>query len=404
MDPGQRIRLLKFLTLFGVGGTEKQVVNLAGRLDRERFHLTFACLRRWGELISDLERRQIDIAEYPIHSFKELNTLRQEFKLIAELRRKRIQIVHSYNFYANLFSIPAARAAGVPCIVASVRDMGAYMTPMQVRAQRWVCRLADRVVVNAEAIRTWLTDQGFPQEKIAVIRNGLDLDGRPVPRDSSAVRGGLKIPPDAKIVLMLSRLNPQKGVDYFLQAAARVAWMCPEAYFVVVGEAYVTTRESMKPDNGYQKRLVETAARLGLGDRIRFTGMRNDVPELLAQASVSVLPSLSEGLSNTLLESMAGRVPVVATRVGGTPEVIEHGREGLLVPPRDAPALAEAIGAILTDPLLAGALRDQARRRVERQFSFDRMVRENEDLYIELLEQRWRKGGRRQRSWARDVH
>jgi glycosyltransferase involved in cell wall biosynthesis len=116
-----------------------------------------------------------------------------------------------------------------------------------------------------------------------------------------------------------------------------------------------------------------------------FAGLRSDVPELLAGVTVSVLPSLTEGLSNTLLESLATSVPVVATNVGGNPEIVEHGSTGFLVPPRDAAALAGAVGALLSDPARAARMGEAGRRRVEEHFSLEAMVRKTERLYESLL-------------------
>ena len=388
VDPEERIRLLKFVTLFGVGGTEKQVMNLADRLDHERYDLSFGCLKLWGDLLAEVERQRLTVTEYPLRSFYEPNAFRQQLRFAAALRRSRTQIMHSYNFYANVFSIPAARFAGVPCVVASIRDMGAYMTPAQKRVQKFMCRFADRVVVNADAIRRWLIEQGYKDEKISVIRNGLDLSRYGARTYGAALRREFWIPPHVPLVVMLSRLNPQKGIEYFLEAAAIVRQRCPKAHFLIVGEAFINTDGVFRPDQDYRKTLQDKAVRLGISDHTRFTGMRSDVPEILSAAAVSVLPSFSEGISNTLLESMAAGVPVVATNVGGTPEIIEDGKHGLLVPPGDAGALADSICTLLENPLLAARLSSQARKRVEAEFSFDNMVRETEGLYAELLEQK----------------
>lgn len=384
----ERIRLLKFVTLFGVGGTEKQVMNLAARLDHERFDLSFGCLKLWGDLLEEVERQQLKVTEYPLRSFYRPQALRQALRFASALRNSRTQIVHSYNFYANVFSIPAARLAGVPCVVASIRDMGAYMTPAQQRVQKFMCRFADRVVVNAGAIRDWLVGQGYAEGRISVIRNGLDISAYGARNDGLALRREFWIPPHVPLVVMLSRLNPQKGIDQFLEAAAIVRRRCAKAHFLVVGEAFINTDGVLRPDRAYRQALEQKAVKLGVSNHTRFTGMRSDVAEILGAAAVSVLPSFTEGISNTLLESMAARAPVVATRVGGTPEIIEHGKHGLLVSPGDVQALAGAICAVLEQPLLATRLSYEARRRVEAEFSFDNMVRETEDLYGTLLQQK----------------
>lgn len=383
-----RIRLLKFMTLFGVGGTEKQVVNLVRKMDHSRFDLSFGCLKCWGSMLDDISSQQIDVTEYPVRNLYGYKALRQQYRFSASLRKRKIQIVHSYNFYANVFSLPAARFADVPCRVASIRDMGIYLTPAQQKVQKLVCRLADKIVVNADAIRNWLVDQGYRPEKIVTIRNGLDIAKYRRNSGGRKIRQELDLPPDAPVVLMLSRLNPQKGVEYFLAAAAQVRQRFPGAYFLVVGDEFIREGDERKPDLEYRKKLHEMAAQLGIGNHIRFTGMRSDVPEILAAANVSVLPSFSEGISNTVLESMAAGVPMVATHVGGTPEVIQDQQHGLLVAPGSVPALAEAICAILENPLLARRLSEQAKLRVETGFSLDRMVRETQNLYAYLLEKK----------------
>ncbi len=384
--PGERIRLLKFLTLFGIGGTEKQVVNLTKRFDRGVFELSFGCLSRWGELIGEVEREQgIPVAEYPLKSFYELNAFRQQYRFARALRRDRIQIMHSYNFYGNVFSVPAAKLAGVPCIIASVRDLGVYLRPAQLRAQRWICKLADSIVVNASAIREWLVADGYPASKITVIRNGVDVHRYGPRGDGARLRQEFSLPPKAPLVVMLSRLNPKKGIECFIEAAARVHARQPEACFLAVGEAYRRDEGGFKTDPVYRGKLEARVAQLGLKDHFRFTGMREDVPEILAAAAVSVLPSYSEGVSNTLLESMSAGVPVVATRVGGTPEVIRDGQHGLLVEAGDAPAVANAICRVLEDEVLAARLGTEARQRMEQEFAFEVVVRRTQDLYQELL-------------------
>lgn len=383
----ERIRLVKFLTIFGIGGTEKQVVNLTKRMDRESFDLSFGCTSRWGALLDEVVKRQrIEVLEYPLTSLYDFNAFRQQFRFARALRRSRTQIVHSYNFYANVFCIPAARLAGVPCVVASIRDLGIYLSPAKLRLQRWVCGLADRIVVNANAIRDWLVEQGYPENKIVVIRNGVDTSRFGARNDGAALRRELGLPPKAPLVTMLARLSPIKGIDHFLEAAARLRNIHPDACFLLVGECYTRGGErDFKVDEAYRKVLKDKVDSLGLTDRVIFTGLRKDVPDVLAASAVSVLPSLSEGISNTLLESMAAGVPVVATRVGGTPEAITDGEQGLLVPPGDSQALASAISRVLSDPLLALRLGNNGRRRVAEEFSFEAVVRRTEALYRKLL-------------------
>jgi glycosyltransferase involved in cell wall biosynthesis len=372
---GDRIRLVKFVACFGRGGTERQFTNLALGLNRARFELGFGCLSRDGALRDEIEAAGIGVSEYPIRSFYHPGATLQQLRFARDLRRVRATIVHTYNFYANVFAVPAARLAGVPVVVASIRDMGVYLTPAQRLVQRQVCRLADRVLVNAEAVRRWLVSDGYDPARIAVVGNGIDL--RDVGGEPPDLRAELGAGRDAPVVLLVSRLVPRKGIEDFLEAVARLAGGEPQARFAIAGDEADGT--------GYRSALERYAMQLGLGSRVRFLGARRDVPALLGQASVSVLPSLSEGLSNVLLESMAAGVPVVATRVGGAPEVIDDGRTGLLVPAGRPGELARAILRLLEHPELAARLGLAGRQTVRTRYSLDGMVAATEAHYLELL-------------------
>lgn len=383
-----RIRLLKFVNILAIGGTERQAVRVAQALDPSRFELHFACLRRSGHFLKEIEQLHIPFAEYPITSLYKPTTFLAQRRLAAYIKRNRIHVVHTYGFYPNVFAIPAARLAGAPVIVASIRDLGNLGTPMQERVQKAVCRLADCIVVNAAAIRQRLVAEGYSREKIAVIRNGIAVPTRESPSHGARVRHELGLPLRGPVIVVLSVLRRLKGIEYFLEAATIVSRRFPEARFLVVGDsAYKEDGREVAGDSAYRKELEDYARRLGLDGRVIFTGFRLDTPALLSEATVSVLPTLSEGLSNTLIESMAAGVPVVATRVGGNPEVVQDRRTGLIVPPRDAAALADAICLLLANPDLASRLAQAGRRRVAEHFSLARMVRETECLYLGLVKQ-----------------
>jgi glycosyltransferase involved in cell wall biosynthesis len=378
-----RVRLLKVVPTFMCGGTENQFMMLGRSLDRDRFELEFACLRQCGGFLHELMERRVPLVEYEVATFRSVAAVAHQLRLARHIAKRRIDIVHSYSFYGNLFAIPPARAAAAPVVIASIRDRAPYLTSMQKRAQRFVCRLADRIVVNADAVKDWLISEKYDPGKIVVIRNGVDVDRFNRAAPSERVLHELGLTGGTPLVAVVSRLDRLKGLETFLEAAALVAARFRSVEFLIVGETH--------PDNcGYRVELTERARQLGLSDRIVFAGLRTDIPELLACATVSVMPSLDEALSNVLLESMAAGAPVVATRVGGTPEAIEDGVNGLLVPPGDPLDLAYAICRVLADPLLAGRLGRAARRSAAERFSRAQMVRATEQLYESLLEGRER--------------
>ena len=381
------IKVLQFPTLFAIGGTERQVMNLARGLDPARFEVHFACLKRMGQFVGEIERSGRPLTEYPVDRLYGARTWRRQAQFASDLRRRGIDLVQTYGFWTNVFGIPAARLAGTPVVLGAIRDNSDHLTAAQRRVQRMACRLADGLVVNADSIKRGLAQEGFDPERIAVIRNGIDLEPFRRPRESNRLRGELGLPPDAPVVAMFARLAPVKGIEYFLEAARIVTQSFPAARFLVVGEAR-TIRDGVVVANPYAQELEGLAERLGLRRRVLFTGVREDVPALLAEVTVAVSPSLNEGLSNSVLEAMAAGAAVVATTVGGSAEAVEDGVTGLLVPPRDPHALARAIGTVLADPALASRFGGAARERVTRRFSIEEMVRQTSRLYSALLAER----------------
>jgi glycosyltransferase involved in cell wall biosynthesis len=373
-----RTRILKVVPTLMCGGTENQFMALGRLLDRSRFDVAFACLRRWGPFVDELRQLGIPLHEYHVATFRSVRALAQQARLARQIVHSRIDIVHAYNFYGNVFAVPPARLVA-PVVIASIRDRSPYLTPMQRRVQRYACQFADRILVNADAVKDWLVhDEGYDPSKIAVIRNGVDMTRFGDLPAGERIRSELGIAADARLVVVVSRLARLKGIEYFLRAAAALKPRYPDVRFLIVGE-------TSPPDPAYLRDLQRLAADLGVDGQVTFTGRRSDVPAILGAADVSVMPSLNEALSNVLLESMAAAAPVVATRVGGTPEAVSDGETGLLVPPGDAGAITAAVSRLLDDRELACRLGLAARAFVVQRFSVDRMVRATEDLYAELL-------------------
>jgi glycosyltransferase involved in cell wall biosynthesis len=372
------IRLLKIVPTLLCGGTENQAITLARSLHRQGFSLEVSCLRRLGPFVKDLNDEGIPLTEYPVPGFFSVTALLQQAKFMRHVVKRRIDVMHSYSFYGNVFGILPAKLAGTPVVIASIRDRGAYLTPMQKRVQRLACRFADCVLVNAEAVKQWLESEGYDPSQIVVIPNGVELSrfsDRPEP---DRIRAELGIPAGAPMVMVVSRFARQKGLEHFLEAASILAPRFPAVRFVMVGYANPAEQD-------YEDTLRTRAEQLGLTRRVTLTGLRSDVPALLAASTVSVMPSLNEALSNVLLESMAAGAPIVATRVGGTPEAILDGVTGLLVEPGDSAGLAASIARLLDDPGLAARLGSAARKAIEDRYSIERMVRATQDLYLDLL-------------------
>jgi glycosyltransferase involved in cell wall biosynthesis len=375
-----RVRLMQFTTMFEIGGTERQLIELANGLDEERFALQLSCMHRRGPLLEKLKRPH-NPEEFKIRRLYGFATMRQQLRFTGHLRKHRTQDFHAQGFYPNVFGIPAARLARTPVVIGSIRDLGDRRTRLQGLAQRLSCMLADAVVVNAEVVRRQLVGEGWPSKKIHVIHNGVDLSRFNLVERNAEARRQLGLPVEGQLVVTVSRLYPAKGIEQFIDAAPRIAARFPDARFVIIGDA-APGEEGTR----YRAELEERAKKQRMGDRLVFTGFRLDVPELLKQADVAVIPSLSEATSNSLLESMASGAAVVATDAGGNPDIVAEGKTGLLIPPSDPERLTEAVCTLLGDPDQRARLGEAGRAFVHERFSLQQMVRNTEQLYLDLLE------------------
>src|SRR5262245_50566996 len=207
-----RVRVLELLTSFQIGGTERQVANLLRGLDTSRFDLHVACLRRFGELMHEIEALRVPVTEFRIGGkLYGPKTALEALRLARYLQRNKVQIVHAFGLYPNIFAVPVAKLAGVPIVLASIRDQGDILTPLHQRIQRWSCRFADCILVNAAAIRDCLVEQGYDESRIVVIRNGIQSVAQDRVQDSAVTRRNWGVPLRARLVVVLSRLNPMKG-------------------------------------------------------------------------------------------------------------------------------------------------------------------------------------------------
>jgi glycosyltransferase involved in cell wall biosynthesis len=389
VDNTRPIRILKFLSNFLIGGTERQFVHIANGLDPRRFAVDIACFRRQGPLLESL-RADMPVNVYPTDGgFHTWRSIASHVGLVKDIRQRRYEIVHTYGWYPNVFAVPAARLALRPTVIASIRDAGAYMTPAKICALKFACRLADCILANSDAGKNWLLEQGVNERKIEVIRNGIVMPNQCLQReDFSAVRKEFSIPQGAPVCACIGRLVSGKGIDFYLRAARILADRRRDVRFLMIG--------AHSSERGYQSDMEVLARQLNIQNQVIFTGQRQDVSEILRDVDLVVHPSLTEGLSNVILEAMAAGIPVVATRVGGNPELVQDGRTGFLVPPQNAEAIADAICRLLDQPEMARGFGEAARQRVIQEFSIERMLSKTENLYFRLLEKR--------RAWRATTH
>jgi glycosyltransferase involved in cell wall biosynthesis len=231
-------------------------------------------------------------------------------------------------------------------------------------------RRSARLVAVSEDTRRAYERQGYPVGRIEVVYNGIDVDGA---GPSGDLRAELGIPPSAPLVGEVARLCDVKGQRELIQALARL----PEVRAVLLGK-------DLEHDGAFQTSLEREAERLGVRERVVFAGHRDDAASLIGELDLLILPSWTEGLPGVVLEAMARGRAVVATPVGGTPEVVSDGKTGLLVPPRDPEALADAVGRLLADPELRRRMGEAGRRRVAERFTAESMTRRMLEIYDEV--------------------
>ena len=346
------------------GGSERQFVALSRSIDEKYFQVHLGCIQAKGAFLDELARVQPFPLGGSLYGWQAGRTL---LRLRRHLRQRNVEIAHAFDFYTNLILIPAAKLARVPVIIGSLRQLGDLLTPAQSHAQMAMFRWCDAVVCNSRAAASRLVDRGLPERNIAVIWNGLReaafADTAPaLPKVPSALRVG-----------MIARMNSlAKNHLVFLRAAARLRLEFPHAEYLIAG------------DGPLRKELEAEAAQLALGDRVRFLGDRRDIPALLASLDVSVLPSASESLSNAILESMAAGVPVVASDVGGNPELVSEDR-GMLVAAGDEIGLSDALARLLRDGELRRQMGHNCRQFAGENFTLDKMRLSHEQLYARLL-------------------
>jgi len=366
------------ITDLDTGGAERQMALLVEHLQaRSQSCYVFTLLSN-----GSVRDHFIELA-VPVHSggLKKKDFVRApwriicaQLKLMRVVQRQRPGVVHAFLPLTTFMGALAGRMTRVPVVVTSRRALGMHqerhflLRPLDLLANM----LSHRVTVISKAVWKDTIDRDrIDASKLVLIHNGIDPERfEEADLQREAVRKEMRIKPLEKAIIVVANLIPYKGHSFLLEAAQEVFKHISQAVFLLVGE-----------DRGIGRDLKKMAIDLGIAAKMRFLGLRHDVPDLLAASDLSVLPSHEEGFSNVILESMAAGLPVVATRVGGNPEAVVDGVTGWLVPPGNPAAMAEKIIDLLGDPERAKRWGEQGRNRVKQDFSEERMVKGHLKLY-----------------------
>jgi glycosyltransferase involved in cell wall biosynthesis len=385
MSTERRIRVLHPITRMIIGGAQENTMLTAQLLDEEQWDAVVFCGPQTGpegSLIETARDNGVSLVVEPtlLREIRPLKDVLALLRLRRFMREGHFAIVHTHSSKAGILGRWAAKLAGVPVIVHTVHGWGHHdrQHPLVRRLYIWLEKrtlpITDKlIVVSARNIEKGLQDGIGTADDYVVIRSGIELDrfGHPrTPRDQ--VRAELGIPDRAPVIGTVTRLSPQKAPLDFVRMAATVARARPDVYFVMVGDG---------PLRGEVEAL---ATELEISQQLVLTGLRRDVPELMAAFDIFVLSSLWEGLPRVLPQAMATGLPVVATAIDGNTEIVQDGVNGLLTPPGEPDALARAVLRLLENPTMARQMGQAGCDGVD-EFSAARMVEQIAQLYRQLL-------------------
>ena len=353
------------------------LLSLVRQLDRESFEVFLATDGDEGLI---REAREAGASVIPVAMMRSRSSLIPALRLASLIREREIDLVHMHGTRAGFYGGLACRLAGMKRTIYTVhgfsfnKDIHPLGRAFFFGVEKLLGRMNRSLISVSETDRRIAVERGVcAPERIRTICNGIDLARFDPCAGNGEVRRSFRIPDRARVVGMICRLVPQKGVEYFLQAARKISDRREDVVFLLVGEGELDGS------------LRDLAADLGLGDRVIFAGPRQDVVDCYRSFDVFVLSSLWEGQPIALIEALAMRRPTVATVTSGSPEVVRDGQTGLLVPAKDPEALARAVLWFLDHPVQADEMAQRGRTYVETHFTEERMIGQTLDLYRDLL-------------------
>ncbi|HOX54459.1 MAG: glycosyltransferase [Candidatus Omnitrophica bacterium] len=367
----RKINVLHIVEDLSIGGVEELLRIIAMGLNREKYNVYVCCIEEGGQTAKELMEAGIKV---DILGMKSYHNLFNILRLKKYIKERKIDIIHSHMYFANTFGRIAALLAGTPVLISTSYSTYYEFKRRNILMINFLSKFTDRIIAASNSIKEFaVKQQRIPADKFQVIYDCASTDKFSKHVDSFAVKRALGIDSDYQVVGCVARLNEVKGHAYLIRAAKEVLKNNPRIKFLLVG------------DGPLRQELEQLSVQLGIKDNVIFVGSRRDIPEMLAAMDIFVLPSaLREGCPLSILEAMAMSKPVVASRLGGIPEEIEDGKSGILVPPKDSAALADAIIKLLSDKNLSVTMGKAGRKIFEEKFSKEVMLNKLESLYDEL--------------------
>jgi glycosyltransferase involved in cell wall biosynthesis len=361
----------------GMGGSERNITQLHEGIDKNKFRLYVA---RFApiKLAADMKDKDFPIMDLNGAGIYTISGLRNLIFLKRFVSEKKISLIVTYHESSDFYGLALSIICDIP-VISSRRDMGFKTRPHHRLAYRLGGRYFDSMVAVSNAVKQEVVRRRwFPEERIFTIYNGINTGNYGNAHNGTALKRRLEIDPESPVVGMVANLRKIKGYHYFLDASSIIHRYNRNVQFLIIGNDWTQPGFTITELKRYGEEI-------GVSQNLHFLGEREDVADLISLFDVAVLASLSEGFSNVILEYMASSKPVVATEVGGNPEIVVHGETGLLVPPADAHALANAILSILKDKETALRFGIAGRKRVEDKFELGEMLRQYEDLFERVI-------------------
>lgn len=368
----QNIEILILITELGIGGAQKLVAQTAEGLNRNKYEITVACLYQAGYWAKWLESHGISVLDLKMRSKFDFHVLT---RLASHVRSKEIRLINTHLFHANLVGTMIGKRVDVPVII-STRHSDEIGGRRREIINRLTVPFRDHTIAISDSVmRTELKRSGVNPLKISTITNGIDTNEflKSDEHLIASIRNEFDLSNDDIVIVYIGRIVPEKGLAFLLNAVRLLKPKCYDTKVLIIGGG---TAES---------EVQSMVAKNNLQDSVILGGIRTEISEILSIGDIFVLPSLWEGLPLGLIEAMAAAKPVIATAVGGVPEIVINEKTGLLVPPADSESLAEAILTLLKDPARARQMGEAGRNRAIEHFDIKRTIQQTEALYDSLL-------------------
>lgn len=369
----KKIKVLRVITRLPIGGIERRLVAILPRLNDDEFEVSICCLKERGELADELEKSGVKVILIPSKSRLHPRSI---FALADFMKREEIDIVHSHMYRSNVPATIAASLAGVRVNIAQIHNVDTWETQRQRLMDSFLCRWRDLIIAVSQNVRhDILKNLSIPPEKCEVLYNGVEAKNFNKHFDKIEIKKSLGIAQDKIVISIVARLVDQKNHKGFLETAQLLSEEYDNLIFLIVG------------DGKLKDGLVKQTEDLGISDKVKFLGNRDDIAEILSITDISVLTSFKEGFSNTIVESLASGVPVVASDVGGNAEAVEDGKNGFIIEPNTPELTAEKLSYLIEDKKLRNAM-SEAALISSKEFSIDLMIEKTKEIYRRLYKEK----------------